>query len=263
MVKERVSNKGSWKHFFCSSEETWPTKPFWAGIDRRRNRCFSRQYLEELAFLIKQLFYSGLLAIKWYQLSATRLACRLAITSCPARPRRIIVKQTNPLVGEYALSNPRFSMSLDSTSVTLYVLLVRSHLTYASQVWAPTPLGSLNVMRTLTAVQRRATRYILRGLELDYKQRLLLKTQPFSSLLLSSVFRPPLSFSMYQWRNTSRHLWYNPVFSPFYTSWIHWARHSSHWRVHLYSLRVVFCSCLSSMECSSSGNPFLGADISY
>ena len=28
---------------------------------------------------------------------------------------------------------------------TLYVSLVRSHLTYASQVWAPTLLGSLNL----------------------------------------------------------------------------------------------------------------------
>lgn len=33
--------------------------------------------------------------------------------------------------------------------------------------------GPLNLMRTLDAVQRLATRYILRGLELDYKQRLL------------------------------------------------------------------------------------------
>ena len=56
---------------------------------------------------------------------------------------------------------------------TLYVSLVRSHLTYASQVWAPTLLGSLNLMRTLEAVQRPATSYILHGLELDYKQRLL------------------------------------------------------------------------------------------
>ena len=44
---------------------------------------------------------------------------------------------------------------------TLYVSLVRSHLTYAGQVWAPTLLGSLNLMRTLEAMQRRATRYIL------------------------------------------------------------------------------------------------------
>lgn len=55
----------------------------------------------------------------------------------------------------------------------LYVSLVRSHLTYTSQVWAPTLLGPLNLMHTLEAVQRWATCYILYGLELDCKQHLL------------------------------------------------------------------------------------------
>ena len=67
-------------HFchFCSSEKKWLTKQFWAGINRGRNGWFSRQYMKELLileFLVKHLFYSGL------------LRASLGITSYPARPR--------------------------------------------------------------------------------------------------------------------------------------------------------------------------------
>ena len=61
---------------------------------------------------------------------------------------------------------------------------MRSHLTHATQVWAPNLLGSLNLMRTLKAVQRQATRYILHGQVLDYKERLLkLSVFPLSYFL--------------------------------------------------------------------------------
>ena len=56
---------------------------------------------------------------------------------------------------------------------TLYISLVRSHLTYVSQVWSPCLRGSIYLMRSLEAVQRRATRFIFRGFELDYKCRLI------------------------------------------------------------------------------------------
>ena len=56
---------------------------------------------------------------------------------------------------------------------TLYISLVRSHLIYASQVWSPCLRGSIYLMQSLEAVQRRATRFILRGFELDYKCRLI------------------------------------------------------------------------------------------
>ena len=67
MVKERVSNNASWKQF-CSSEKKMAYKSRFAGtgIDLDRNRCFSQKYTEELLileFLIKQLFYVGLLDI--------------------------------------------------------------------------------------------------------------------------------------------------------------------------------------------------------
>ena len=71
-----------------------------------------------------------------------------------------------------------------ATQRTLYISLVRSHLTYASLVWAPSQLGSLYLMRQLEGVQRRATRYILYGLELDYKRRLIrLNLLPLSYFL--------------------------------------------------------------------------------
>lgn len=71
IVKERVSNKASWK-YFCSSEKNGRQKPFRTGIDQGRNRCLSRKYYpgntkEELLileFLIRRLFYTGLLHIQ-------------------------------------------------------------------------------------------------------------------------------------------------------------------------------------------------------
>ena len=58
MVKERVSNKASWKHF-CSSEKKWPTKTV---LDQNK---INMEELLILEFLINQLFYSGLLEITW------------------------------------------------------------------------------------------------------------------------------------------------------------------------------------------------------
>ena len=67
---------------------------------------------------------------------------------------------------------------------TLYILLVRSHLIYASQVWSPRRRGSIYLMRNLESVQRRATRFILGGFELDYKCWLIqLKLLPLPLLL--------------------------------------------------------------------------------
>ena len=60
---------------------------------------------------------------------------------------------------------------------TLNISLVRSHLIYASQVWSPCLRGSIYLMR-------RATRFILRGFELDYKCQLIqLKLSPLCYFL--------------------------------------------------------------------------------
>ena len=55
---------------------------------------------------------------------------------------------------------------------TLYLSLVKSQLTYATEVWSP---ASVNLRTILERVQRRATRWILRTRigEMSYKQRLL------------------------------------------------------------------------------------------
>ena len=70
MVKARVNNKAKWKHF-CSSEEKWPTK---AVLDRNKIKMeeLLRGFLMK-QFLMKQLFYSGLLDIKYCN---QRGACR-------------------------------------------------------------------------------------------------------------------------------------------------------------------------------------------
>ena len=81
---------------------------------------------------------------------------------------------------------------------TLYLSLVKSQLTYATEVWSP---ASVNLRTILERVQRRATRWILRTRigEMSYKQRLLtLRLLPLAydilidMLLLSRMAGPAL-----------------------------------------------------------------------
>ena len=55
----------------------------------------------------------------------------------------------------------------------LYISLVRSNLTYASQVWVPSFSGSIYLKKTLEGVQRRASKFIFHNLDLSYKTRLI------------------------------------------------------------------------------------------
>jgi hypothetical protein len=50
----------------------------------------------------------------------------------------------------------------------LYLSLVRSHLSYASEIWAPQ--ASSRDIASLEGVQRRATKFILQNYELSYLQ---------------------------------------------------------------------------------------------
>jgi len=56
------------------------------------------------------------------------------------------------------------------TKTKLYVLLVRSQLTYCSPVWRPYLIKDINKLEHL---QRRATKYVLNDFISDYKTRLL------------------------------------------------------------------------------------------
>lgn len=61
----------------------------------------------------------------------------------------------------------------------LYLSLVRSHLSYGSEIWAPQ--GSSRDLTLLEGVQRRATKFILQNYELSYPERLReLKLLPIS-----------------------------------------------------------------------------------
>ena len=55
----------------------------------------------------------------------------------------------------------------------LYIALVRSNLTYDSQVWAASSSGSIYLMKTLGGMQGRALRLIFHYLTLSYKTRLI------------------------------------------------------------------------------------------
>ena len=52
----------------------------------------------------------------------------------------------------------------------LYLSLVKSHLSYATEVWSP--VNNIMLSRKLERVQRRATKWILMNGELEYKERL-------------------------------------------------------------------------------------------
>ena len=66
------------------------------------------------------------------------------------------------------------------TDVRSRRLLVRSHLSYAGEVWAPQSSGG--DLALLEGVQRRATKFILRDYELPYRLRLIkLNILPISS----------------------------------------------------------------------------------
>ena len=60
---------------------------------------------------------------------------------------------------------------LASTSLKrqLYLSLVRSHLTYCSQLWRPILIKDII---NLERIQRRATKYLLSNNQIDYKSRL-------------------------------------------------------------------------------------------
>ena len=89
MGKGRVSNRASWK-YFRSSEKKWPTK---AVLDRNKIRMEEFLILE---FLMKHLFYSGALDIKWLLPIHCYVSRWLTITSFPERNRRIIVNYIVP-----------------------------------------------------------------------------------------------------------------------------------------------------------------------
>ena len=63
-----------------------------------------------------------------------------------------------------------FSLSLPSPiKKLLYLSMVRSHLSYCSQIWRPNHVKDI---LTIERVQRRATKYILQDYHSDYKSRL-------------------------------------------------------------------------------------------
>ena len=66
MVKERVSNKTSWKHFSSSEKKMANKSCFVPELTKAViDALVDTEELLILEFLIKQLFYSGLLDIKW------------------------------------------------------------------------------------------------------------------------------------------------------------------------------------------------------
>lgn len=84
----------------------------------------------------------------------------------------------------------------------LYTSLVRSQLTYCSQLWRP---QLLKTMKSLEAIQRRATKYITNDSKSDYRTRLIkLRLLPLMynlelndiSFFLRCLKDPPLNFNI-------------------------------------------------------------------
>lgn len=86
----------------------------------------------------------------------------------------------------------------------LYVSLVRSRLTYCSQLWRPQYAKDV---RLIERIQRRATKYVLNDFSLDYKSRLLrLKLLPLTywwelqdlTFLVSCLKSPPDNIDIFK-----------------------------------------------------------------
>ena len=86
----------------------------------------------------------------------------------------------------------------------LYYSLVRSKLTYCSQIWRPQFLKDI---QSLESIQRRATKYILSDYSSDYKSRLVFKLLPLMMqfelndimFLVTSISNPSTSFNILQY----------------------------------------------------------------
>jgi hypothetical protein len=84
------------------------------------------------------------------------------IASCTAKVNRLL---------GFLRSEKLFSNRTDTRCRRLlYLSLVRSHLSYASEVWAPQ--ASSRDLAIMEGVQRRATKFILQNYELSYLERL-------------------------------------------------------------------------------------------
>ena len=77
MVKERVSNKASWKHF-CSSDKNGRQKLFWTGIVQDKNRCFSGRVVDPGVFN-KTIILLGLAGYKMRIITNSVLLASLVI----------------------------------------------------------------------------------------------------------------------------------------------------------------------------------------
>ena len=91
-----------------------------------------------------------------------------------------------------------------SAKKNLYLSLVRSQLTYGSQIWRP------HLLRDITAlerIQRRATKYILNDFHSDYKHRLLslrllplmMQLELFDILFFIRCLKDPYNFSIFSY----------------------------------------------------------------
>ena len=76
----------------------------------------------------------------------------------------------------------------------LYLTLVRSHLSYSSQLWRPHLAKDIT---NLERVQRRATKFILQNKSLDYKERLVSLLLLPINMWLECLKDPPDNFGQY------------------------------------------------------------------
>ena len=127
------------------------------GLETRKNTPVAQEYYLRNVYLQRVQEEKGL---------GVTISCNLSwvshVTCIAHKANRMLglLKRTCPLITDFKVRR------------TLYLSLVQSQLSYATEVWSP---ANVQLRTILERVQRRATRWILRARigEISYKQRLL------------------------------------------------------------------------------------------
>ena len=126
--------------------------------------------------LCRSIYYKSLssifrLLLKWQE-SLSKINSKISWFDCICTLSVVTSLSTDyvqSLQATWSLTRVFFASVAIQAKLTLYTSLVRSKMLYCSVIWRPLLLVDI---KCLELVQRRATNFIIKGSDLDYRQRL-------------------------------------------------------------------------------------------